>query len=77
MQTSWLSLCTDWDIPPRATCAFAGLDALKDQSAAEAFMRVFGSLVFLAPAIPLTALFLTHGRLIDETTGLERARATA
>jgi putative membrane protein len=54
-----------------------GLDALKDQIAAGAFMWVFGSLVFLAPAIYLTARFLTNGRLIDEKTGLERARAMA
>ena len=54
-----------------------GLDALKDQIAAGAFMWVFGSLVFLVPAIYLTARFLTNGRLIDEKTGLERARAMA
>ena len=54
-----------------------GLDALKDQVAAGAFMWVFGSLVFLAPAIYLTARFLTNGRLLDEKTGLERARAMA
>jgi cytochrome c oxidase assembly factor CtaG len=54
-----------------------GLDALKDQIAAGAFMWVFGSLVFLGPAIYLTARFLTNGRLIDEKTGLERARAMA
>jgi putative membrane protein len=54
-----------------------GLDALKDQIAAGAFMWVFGSLVFLVPAIYLTAQFLTNGRLIDEKTELERARAMA
>ena len=54
-----------------------GLDALKDQIAAGAFMWVFGSLVFLVPAIYLTARLLTNGRLIDEKTGLERARAMA
>jgi len=54
-----------------------GLDALKDQIAAGAFMWVFGSLVFLAPALYLTARFLANGRLIDEKTGLERARAMA
>jgi putative membrane protein len=54
-----------------------GLDALKDQIAAGAFMWVFGSVVFLIPAIYLTARFLTNGRLIDEKTGLERARAMA
>lgn len=54
-----------------------GLDALKDQIAAGALMWVFGSLVFLVPAIYLTARFLTNGRLMDEKTGLERARAMA
>ena len=54
-----------------------GLDALKDQIAAGAFMWVFGSLVFLVPAIYLTARFLTNGRLMDEKTGLGRARAMA
>jgi putative membrane protein len=53
------------------------LDALKDQIAAGAFMWVFGSVVFLIPAIYLTARFLANGRLIDEKTGLERARAMA
>jgi cytochrome c oxidase assembly factor CtaG len=54
-----------------------GLDALQDQIAAGAFMWVFGSLVFLIPAICLTARFLGNSRLIDEKTGLERARAMA
>jgi len=54
-----------------------GLDALKDQIAAGAFMWVFGSVVFLIPAIYLTARCLANGRLIDEKTGLERARAMA
>src|ERR1700756_2097210 len=54
-----------------------GIDALKDQIAAGAFMWVFGSVVFLIPAIYLTARLLTNGRLIDEKTGLERARAMA
>jgi putative membrane protein len=54
-----------------------GLDAVKDQVAAGAFMWVFGSLVLLVPAICLTARFLANGRLIDEKTGLERARAMA
>lgn len=49
----------------------------KDQIAAGAFMWVFGSLVFLVPAMYLTARFLTNGRLLDEKTGLERARAMA
>jgi putative membrane protein len=54
-----------------------GLDPLKDQIAAGAFMWVFGSVVFLIPAIYLTARFLTNGRLIDQKTGLERLRAMA
>ena len=54
-----------------------GIDALKDQIAAGAFMWVFGSLVFLVPAIYLTIQFLTNGRLVNEKTGLERARALA
>jgi putative membrane protein len=33
--------------------------------------------VFLIPAIYLTVRFLTNDRLIDEKTGLERARAMA
>jgi putative membrane protein len=33
--------------------------------------------VFLIPAIYLTAQFLANGRLMDEKTGLERARAMA
>jgi putative membrane protein len=41
-----------------------GIDALKDQIAAGAFMWVFGSLVFLVPAIYLTTRFLTNGRLV-------------
>jgi cytochrome c oxidase assembly factor CtaG len=54
-----------------------GIDALKDQIAAGAFMWVFGSLVFLVPAIYLTTLFLANGRLVNEKTVLERARALA
>jgi cytochrome c oxidase assembly factor CtaG len=54
-----------------------GLNALQDQVAAGAFMWVFGSVVFLIPAIYLTAQFLANGRLMDEKTGLERARAMA
>ena len=54
-----------------------GIDALKDQVAAGAFMWVFGSLVFLFPAIYLTTRFLANGRLVNETTGLEKARALA
>jgi putative membrane protein len=54
-----------------------GIDALKDQIAAGAFMWVFGSLVFLVPAIYLTTRFLANGRLVNEKTELERARAIA
>ena len=54
-----------------------GIDALKDQIAAGAFMWVFGSLVFLVPAIYLTTRFLANGRLVSEKAGLERARALA
>jgi putative membrane protein len=54
-----------------------GLDPLKDQIAAGAFMWVFGSVVFLIPAIYLTARFLANGRLIDQKAGLERLRAMA
>ena len=54
-----------------------GLDALKDQIAAGAFMWVFGSLVFLIPAIYVTDRLLANGRLINEKTGLERTRAMA
>lgn len=39
-----------------------------------AFTKKLG---FLVPAIYLTARFLTNGRLIDEKTGLEQARAMA
>jgi cytochrome c oxidase assembly factor CtaG len=52
-----------------------GIDALKDQIAAGAFMWVFGSLVFLVPAIYLTTRFLTNSRLVSEKTGLGRAHA--
>jgi putative membrane protein len=41
-----------------------GIDALKDQIAAGAFMWVFGSLVFLVPAIYLTMRLLANGRLV-------------
>jgi cytochrome c oxidase assembly factor CtaG len=54
-----------------------GIDALKDQIAAGAFMWVFGSLVFLVPAIYLTARFLANGRLVSEKTELERTHALA
>jgi putative membrane protein len=54
-----------------------GIDALKDQIAAGAFMWVFGSLVFLVPAIYLIIRLLSNGRLLSEKTGLEKARALA
>ena len=54
-----------------------GLDALKDQTAAGALMWVFGSVVFLVPAIYLTARLLTNGHLIDVKTELRRLRAMA
>jgi putative membrane protein len=54
-----------------------GIDALTDQIAAGAFMWVFGSLVFLVPAIYLTSRFLANGRLVSEKTGLEKTRALA
>jgi putative membrane protein len=41
-----------------------GIDALKDQIAAGAFMWVFGSLVFLVPAIYLTTRLLANSRLV-------------
>jgi putative membrane protein len=54
-----------------------GIDAAEDQIAAGAFIWVFGSLVFLVPAIYPTTRFLANGRLVSEKTGLERARALA
>jgi hypothetical protein len=50
---------------------------LTDQISAETFMWVFGSLVFLVPAICMTVPFLANGPLLDGKTGLERARALA
>jgi putative membrane protein len=54
-----------------------GFDALKDQIAAGAFMWVCGSVVFLIPAIYLTARLLTNGPLLDVRTEMERPRAMA
>jgi putative membrane protein len=54
-----------------------GIDALKDQIAAGAFMWLLGSLVFLVPAIYLTTRLLTNGRLVNEKTILDKARAVA
>jgi putative membrane protein len=53
------------------------IDALQDQIAAGAFMWVFGSLVFLVPAIHLTTRFLANGRLVNAKTVLEAARGMA
>lgn len=54
-----------------------GIDALKDQITAGAFMWVFGSLVFLVPAMILTLRALRNGRLLRSTNQLEKARALA
>jgi putative membrane protein len=54
-----------------------GIDALKDQIAAGAFMWVFGSLVFVVPAILLTVRILMGDQGAGRKTGLERARALA
>lgn len=54
-----------------------GIDALMDQIAAGAFMWVFGSLVYLVPAIYLTLRFLTTNRLVDQRINLEKIRALA
>jgi hypothetical protein len=40
-------------------------------------MWVFGSLLFLVPAIYLTSRFLANDRLVNDKTGLEMARALA
>jgi cytochrome c oxidase assembly factor CtaG len=54
-----------------------GLDALTDQIAAGAFMWVFGSLVFLVPAILLIVRILTTATPVDRKMGREKARALA
>jgi putative membrane protein len=54
-----------------------GIDALKDQIAAGAFMWVFGSLVFVVPAILLTVRILMGGQGASRKTGLERTHALA
>lgn len=54
-----------------------GIDALKDQIAAGAFMWVFGSLVFIVPAIVLIVRSLTVSRIVRDRTELERTRALA
>jgi hypothetical protein len=54
-----------------------GIDALRDQVAAGAFMWVFGSLIFVVPAIYLTVYILMGRRPIDKGTEPERLRALA
>ena len=54
-----------------------GINAVKDQIAAGAFMWIFGCLLFLVPAIYLTTRFLANDRLVNDKTGLEMARALA
>lgn len=54
-----------------------GIDALRDQVAAGAFMWVFGSLVFVVPAIYLTVHTLMGNRLVEKLTEPERQRALA
>jgi putative membrane protein len=54
-----------------------GIDALRDQIAAGAFMWVFGSLVFLVPAIFLIVRILMSATPVDRRTGLQKARALA
>jgi putative membrane protein len=52
-----------------------GIDALKDQIAAGAFMWVFGSLVFMVPAIFLTVRILNGGNLDAISTRRNNALA--
>jgi putative membrane protein len=52
-----------------------GIDALRDQISAGAFMWVFGSVVFLIPAIALTTRCLTNRHLVQPGDPLERTRA--
>jgi cytochrome c oxidase assembly factor CtaG len=54
-----------------------GIDALKDQITAGAFMWVFGSLVFVVPAMILTLRALVVGRLVLPNNQLEKVRALA
>jgi putative membrane protein len=49
-----------------------GIDALKDQIAAGAFMWVFGSLVFLVPTIYVTTRLLANGRLVSSFETLSK-----
>jgi putative membrane protein len=54
-----------------------GIDALKDQIGAGAFMWVFGSLVFVVPAIFLIVGILMGSRPVRTKSELERVRALA
>jgi len=54
-----------------------GIDALTDQIAAGAFMWVFGSVVFVVPAIVLTVRLLSGGRRVQPDIPLEKIRALA
>jgi putative membrane protein len=54
-----------------------GINAVKDQIAAGALMWIFGSLLFLVPAIYLTTRSLANDRLVNDKTGLEMVRALA
>jgi putative membrane protein len=54
-----------------------GFDALQDQTAAGAFMWVFGSLVFVIPAIWWTVQILRGGHLAARQSGLEKVHALA
>jgi putative membrane protein len=52
-----------------------GIDALKDQIGAGAFMWVFGSVVFLIPAVALTVRSLTNRRLVHLSNSVDRPQA--
>jgi cytochrome c oxidase assembly factor CtaG len=54
-----------------------GIDALRDQIAAGAFMWVFGSLVFVVPAIFLIVRILMGVTPVDRKSGLEKVCAPA
>jgi cytochrome c oxidase assembly factor CtaG len=54
-----------------------GIDALKDQITAGTFMWVFGSIVFVVPAMIITLRALTNGRLLRPINQVEKARALA
>ena len=53
------------------------IDPLRDQVAAGAFMWVFGSVVFVVPAIYLTVRILMGNHHVEKPTKLERHRALA